>query len=279
MLQLSFCILFFMAYVRLFPLTFLFPTVARINLLWASCFFSRGSEEKLLLSVEKEWKETRPVIISDMPAYRKWKECYEPLHMKCLSLSNTHKVSCLTYWLLLFDTLSEEPGDSRFTRSALSCNNSLAECNCLRAVFFNVISAVTALWWGKGWSPPPNFAILYYTHLFPASTGFSSAFLPLLISLSCPVRLCLPLMLAMLLYFFHLLPVQCPAHEVRFDSTGVILSPGYPENYPNLQMCSWLINVEKGYNITLHFELFQTEKEFDILEIFDGGYCQNLTFF
>uniref|UniRef100_A0A4W6EIB6 CUB and Sushi multiple domains 3 n=1 Tax=Lates calcarifer TaxID=8187 RepID=A0A4W6EIB6_LATCA len=68
--------------------------------------------------------------------------------------------------------------------------------------------------------------------------------------------------------------VQCPAHEVRFDSTGVILSPGYPENYPNLQMCSWLINVEKGYNITLHFELFQTEKEFDILEIFDGG--QNL---
>ncbi|TKS81784.1 CUB and sushi domain-containing protein 3 [Collichthys lucidus] len=64
--------------------------------------------------------------------------------------------------------------------------------------------------------------------------------------------------------------VQCPAHEVRFDSTGVILSPGYPEHYPNLQMCSWLINVEKGYNITLHFELFQTEKEFDILEIFDG---------
>lgn len=70
--------------------------------------------------------------------------------------------------------------------------------------------------------------------------------------------------------FSFFFPVQCPAHEVRFDSTGVILSPGFPENYPNLQMCSWLINVEKGYNITLHFELFQTEKEFDILEIFDG---------
>ncbi|CAB1321250.1 unnamed protein product, partial [Coregonus sp. 'balchen'] len=64
--------------------------------------------------------------------------------------------------------------------------------------------------------------------------------------------------------------VQCPANEVRFDSTGVILSPGYPDSYPNLQTCSWLINVEKGYNITLHFQLFQTEKEFDILEIFDG---------
>ncbi|XP_049586358.1 CUB and sushi domain-containing protein 3 isoform X1 [Syngnathus scovelli] len=72
--------------------------------------------------------------------------------------------------------------------------------------------------------------------------------------------------------------VQCPAHEVRFDSSGVILSPGYPENYPNLQMCSWLINVEKGYNISLHFQLFQTEKEFDILEIFDGPniYSQSL---
>lgn len=64
--------------------------------------------------------------------------------------------------------------------------------------------------------------------------------------------------------------VQCPDNEVLFDSTGVILSPGYPDSYPNLQMCSWMINVEKGYNITLHFELFQTEKEFDILEIFDG---------
>uniref|UniRef100_A0AAR2JXJ0 CUB and Sushi multiple domains 3a n=1 Tax=Pygocentrus nattereri TaxID=42514 RepID=A0AAR2JXJ0_PYGNA len=64
--------------------------------------------------------------------------------------------------------------------------------------------------------------------------------------------------------------VQCPAHDVRFDSTGVILSPGYPDSYPNLQMCSWSINVEKGYNITLHFEFFQTEKEYDNLEVFDG---------
>ncbi|KTG40098.1 hypothetical protein cypCar_00017639, partial [Cyprinus carpio] len=72
--------------------------------------------------------------------------------------------------------------------------------------------------------------------------------------------------------------VQCPDNEVLFDSTGIILSPGYPDSYPNLQMCSWIINVEKGYNITLHFELFQTEKEFDMLEIFDGPniYSQSL---
>ncbi len=65
--------------------------------------------------------------------------------------------------------------------------------------------------------------------------------------------------------------VQCPAHDVRFDSSGVVLSPGYPDSYPNLQMCSWSINVEKGYNITLYFEFFQTEKEYDILEVFDGS--------
>uniref|UniRef100_A0A8C6YAA3 CUB and Sushi multiple domains 3 n=1 Tax=Naja naja TaxID=35670 RepID=A0A8C6YAA3_NAJNA len=64
--------------------------------------------------------------------------------------------------------------------------------------------------------------------------------------------------------------VLCPANELRLDSTGVILSPGYPDSYPNLQMCAWTITVEKGYNISIYFEFFQTEKEFDILEVFDG---------
>ncbi|XP_063755390.1 CUB and sushi domain-containing protein 3 [Eleginops maclovinus] len=64
--------------------------------------------------------------------------------------------------------------------------------------------------------------------------------------------------------------VQCPAHDVRYDSSGVILSPGWPESYPNLQMCSWSITVEKGYNVTITFEGFHTEREFDVLEIFDG---------
>uniref|UniRef100_A0A671WNK8 CUB and Sushi multiple domains 3 n=1 Tax=Sparus aurata TaxID=8175 RepID=A0A671WNK8_SPAAU len=65
--------------------------------------------------------------------------------------------------------------------------------------------------------------------------------------------------------------VQCPAHDVRYDSSGVILSPGWPESYPNLQMCSWSVTVEKGYNVTITFESFHTEREFDVLEIFDGS--------
>lgn len=66
--------------------------------------------------------------------------------------------------------------------------------------------------------------------------------------------------------------VLCPANELRLDSTGVILSPGYPDSYPNLQMCAWSISVEKGYNISMFVEFFQTEKEFDVLQVYDGNH-------
>ncbi|XP_071998418.1 CUB and sushi domain-containing protein 1 isoform X2 [Engystomops pustulosus] len=63
---------------------------------------------------------------------------------------------------------------------------------------------------------------------------------------------------------------QCPANEMRLESSGVILSPGYPDNYPNSQTCSWSIKVETGYNISIFVDTFQSEKQFDELEIFDG---------
>ncbi|XP_075058584.1 CUB and sushi domain-containing protein 1 [Mixophyes fleayi] len=63
---------------------------------------------------------------------------------------------------------------------------------------------------------------------------------------------------------------QCPANEMRLESSGVILSPGYPLNYPNSQTCSWSIRVEPSYNISIFVDTFQSEKQFDELEIFDG---------
>nr|XP_032817255.1 CUB and sushi domain-containing protein 3-like isoform X3 [Petromyzon marinus] len=63
---------------------------------------------------------------------------------------------------------------------------------------------------------------------------------------------------------------QCPNNEVRTASYGVILSPEFPRNYPNFQMCTWTVSVERGYNITVSVEFFQSEKEYDLLEIFDG---------
>uniref|UniRef100_G3SQQ0 CUB and Sushi multiple domains 1 n=1 Tax=Loxodonta africana TaxID=9785 RepID=G3SQQ0_LOXAF len=68
---------------------------------------------------------------------------------------------------------------------------------------------------------------------------------------------------------------QCPANEVRTESSGVILSPGYPGNYFNSQTCSWTIKVEPNYNITIFVDLFQSEKQFDTLEVFDGSSGQS----
>ncbi|XP_036402136.1 CUB and sushi domain-containing protein 1-like [Megalops cyprinoides] len=68
---------------------------------------------------------------------------------------------------------------------------------------------------------------------------------------------------------------QCPANEERTASSGVILSPGYPKNYPNSQTCSWAIKVQTPYTISIYVEMFQSEKQFDELEIFDGSSGQS----
>lgn len=44
----------------------------------------------------------------------------------------------------------------------------------------------------------------------------------------------------------HTLAAQCPANEERTSSSGVILSPGFPGNYPNSQTCSWLLHMIPG---------------------------------
>lgn len=68
-----------------------------------------------------------------------------------------------------------------------------------------------------------------------------------------------------------LLPAaQCPANEVRTESSGVILSPGFPGNYFNSQTCSWSLRVDPGHSITVFVDTFQSEKQFDTLEVFDG---------
>uniref|UniRef100_A0A8B9R3A7 CUB and Sushi multiple domains 1 n=1 Tax=Astyanax mexicanus TaxID=7994 RepID=A0A8B9R3A7_ASTMX len=63
---------------------------------------------------------------------------------------------------------------------------------------------------------------------------------------------------------------QCPANEEHSTSSGVILSPGFPKNYPNSQTCSWIIKVLPSFTISIYVEMFQSEKQFDELEIFDG---------
>uniref|UniRef100_A0AAV2LT87 CUB and Sushi multiple domains 1 n=1 Tax=Knipowitschia caucasica TaxID=637954 RepID=A0AAV2LT87_KNICA len=68
---------------------------------------------------------------------------------------------------------------------------------------------------------------------------------------------------------------QCPANEERPLSSGVILSPGFPSNYPNSQTCSWLLRMAPAYTINIYVEMFHSEKQFDELEIFDGSSGQS----
>ncbi|XP_078603049.1 uncharacterized protein LOC144877051 isoform X2 [Branchiostoma floridae x Branchiostoma japonicum] len=62
----------------------------------------------------------------------------------------------------------------------------------------------------------------------------------------------------------------CPADEERPAGTGVILSPGYPDEYETDQDCAWVIR-GCGGPVTLSFRFFQTEEDYDILSVYDDS--------
>ncbi|OWK58649.1 CUB and sushi domain-containing protein 1 [Lonchura striata] len=51
---------------------------------------------------------------------------------------------------------------------------------------------------------------------------------------------------------------------------GTIYSPGFPNQYPNSQDCTWLLTVPVGYGIHLNFTLLQTEPYNDFITVWDG---------
>ncbi|MEQ2200593.1 CUB and sushi domain-containing protein 3, partial [Xenoophorus captivus] len=54
------------------------------------------------------------------------------------------------------------------------------------------------------------------------------------------------------------------------ESTGRILSPGYPFPYDNNLRCTWTIEVNPGNIVSLQFLAFDTEASHDILKVWDG---------
>nr|XP_015204236.1 PREDICTED: CUB and sushi domain-containing protein 2 isoform X1 [Lepisosteus oculatus] len=71
--------------------------------------------------------------------------------------------------------------------------------------------------------------------------------------------------------------VTCPMNEVLTDSTGVILSQTPGSGFPHFETCSWVVKVEPGHNISLTIERFQSSRQYDELEIFDGPSRQSPT--
>uniref|UniRef100_A0A8C5NLT2 CUB and Sushi multiple domains 2 n=4 Tax=Passeriformes TaxID=9126 RepID=A0A8C5NLT2_JUNHY len=64
-------------------------------------------------------------------------------------------------------------------------------------------------------------------------------------------------------------PAECGG-TIRGETSGRILSPGYPTPYDHNLNCIWTIEAEPGCTIGLHFMVFHTEEFHDVLRIWDG---------
>ncbi|TWW68182.1 CUB and sushi domain-containing protein 1 [Takifugu flavidus] len=52
--------------------------------------------------------------------------------------------------------------------------------------------------------------------------------------------------------------------------SGVILSPGFPGNYPGNLDCTWQIRLPTGYGAHIQFQNFSSEDNHDFLEVRAG---------
>uniref|UniRef100_A0A8C9F9J0 CUB and Sushi multiple domains 2 n=1 Tax=Pavo cristatus TaxID=9049 RepID=A0A8C9F9J0_PAVCR len=69
----------------------------------------------------------------------------------------------------------------------------------------------------------------------------------------------------------HPLPrCEVPCGGNVTTQNGTVYSPGFPNQYPNSQDCTWLLTVPVGYGIHLNFTLLQTEPYNDFITVWDG---------
>ena len=63
---------------------------------------------------------------------------------------------------------------------------------------------------------------------------------------------------------------ECPRDQ-NGSHSGNFSSPGYPLNYANQKRCTWGITVPADYRILVAFDDFQTQRNSDVLKIYDGA--------
>ena len=64
---------------------------------------------------------------------------------------------------------------------------------------------------------------------------------------------------------------DCPRDQ-NGSYSGSFSSPDYPINYrPNKKRCSWGITVPGGHSILVAFDEFNTQRNSDVLKIYDGA--------
>ncbi|XP_075053937.1 enteropeptidase [Mixophyes fleayi] len=65
-------------------------------------------------------------------------------------------------------------------------------------------------------------------------------------------------------------PSDCGGPAELWETNGTFSSQNYPQNYPNLASCIWYLNAAVGHNIQLHFQAFDLENIYDVVEVRDG---------
>ncbi|KAJ6652285.1 hypothetical protein lerEdw1_012753 [Lerista edwardsae] len=66
------------------------------------------------------------------------------------------------------------------------------------------------------------------------------------------------------------MPLAECGDTIKGETSGRILSPGYPTPYDHNLNCVWTIEAEAGCTIGFHFMVFHTEEFHDVLRIWDG---------
>ena len=64
-------------------------------------------------------------------------------------------------------------------------------------------------------------------------------------------------------------PASCPGDSYQM-TYGLITSPNWPNEYPNGMSCHYQLTVEKGKQVNLTFNEFDTEPCCDFVMIYDG---------
>lgn len=70
-----------------------------------------------------------------------------------------------------------------------------------------------------------------------------------------------------LLSFSFLCFLSAPCGYNITSQNGTIYSPGFPDEYPVLKDCLWLITVPPGHGIYINFTLLQTEAVNDYIAV------------
>ncbi|XP_065597911.1 enteropeptidase isoform X6 [Cyrtonyx montezumae] len=65
-------------------------------------------------------------------------------------------------------------------------------------------------------------------------------------------------------------PTDCGGPVELWEPNSTFSSENFPNNYPNQAFCVWYLNAEKGKNIQLHFQVFDLENIYDVVEVRDG---------